>query len=449
MRKKIAVVGAGITGLSAALDLARVGHDVTVFEAAPQTGGLARGFQDERWQWPLEHFYHHLFQSDKEIIHLVDELGIKEKLFFPKPQSSIFFQNRIYPFDSIPSFFNFPGFNLFDTMRFGAVTAVLRYLRLWRVLERVTADRWMRRWYGKRVYESSWRPLLINKFGKYYDQVPMSWMWARIYARSFGLGYFEGGFQTFVDALTDKVVDMGGKIYLETPISRIDDENGRLRVSDRENRSDVFDQVLVTLSPQRLLDMVPSLKALHNDYAKQVDELTHIGALVLVAAMRWPLMKKTYWLNIPADTPDRGENEIPFLALVEHTNYIDNRHYGGDHLIYMGDYLPGDHAYFSMEKAEIEELFFTHLQRFNPNFRRDWVRKTWLFRADYAQPVPFVNHSKNLPDLQTPVNGLYFASMSQVYPWDRGTNFAVEIGRRAVRLMEKDGVERQTERKPE
>jgi hypothetical protein len=75
------------------------------------------------------------------------------------------------------------------------------------------------------------------------------------------------------------------------------------------------------------------------------------------------------------------------------------------------------------------------MKKINPKFEPDWVRKTWLFRTNYAQPVPLVNHSKNIPSIETPLEGIYFASMSQVYPWDRGTNFAVEIGRGAARLM--------------
>ncbi len=42
---------------------------------------------------------------------------------------------------------------------------------------------------------------------------------------------------------------------------------------------------------------------------------------------------------------------IPFLALVEHTNYIDRQHYGGDHIVYCGDYVTPDHPYLSMEKG--------------------------------------------------------------------------------------------------
>jgi hypothetical protein len=75
------------------------------------------------------------------------------------------------------------------------------------------------------------------------------------------------------------------------------------------------------------------------------------------------------------------------------------------------------------------------LKRLNPEFDSSWVKDTWLWKTPYAQPIPPVNHSANVPPIQTPLAGLYFASMSQVYPWDRGTNFAVEIGRRAAAMV--------------
>jgi protoporphyrinogen oxidase len=173
------------------------------------------------------------------------------------------------------------------------------------------------------------------------------------------------------------------------------------------------------------------------DYLGQLLRLKSMGAVVMTLALRQPLMAQTntYWLNIPATSPDKQENEIPFLALVEHTNYIDKKHYGGDYLIYCGDYVTPDHPYFAMSQAELEKRFVAVLPKFNPAFQPQWVRKSWLFRARYAQPVPLVNHSQHIPDLRTPLTNLYFASMSQVYPWDRGTNYAVEIGRRVARLI--------------
>lgn len=434
-RLKIGIVGAGVAGLAAAYDLLNRGHDVTLYEAADHTGGLAAGFQDETWEWPLEKFYHHLFRSDTSIISLVEELGIGDHLFFPRPTTSVIYDGKIVPFDSPLAWIRFPGFNLLDVARFGLVSAYLRFSNPWRSLEKYTADEWLRRWYGDKIYEMTWRPLLIGKFGPYYQQANMAWMWARLKVRSPRLGYFRGGFQMFIDTLTDAVSGKGAQIRLNTPVKAIAPvDSGQLTINAAGD-STQYDRVLVTTSPGLLKRMAPQLPP---DYLGQLGQLKSMGAVVLTLALRHQLMPETYWLNIPATSPDKSENQLPFLALVEHTNYIDRAHYGGDHIVYCGDYVVPDHDYFSKSKDELERLFVSRLRHINNRFRLDWVRKSWLFRARYAQPVPEVNHSENIPDLRTPLDNLYFASMSQVYPWDRGTNFAVKIGREVATMIDQD-----------
>lgn len=428
---KIGIVGGGIAGLSAAYDLLQAGHEVVIYEASATCGGLASGFKDARWDWPLEKFYHHIFTSDKEIIRLVDELKMDDQLFFPRPTTSVIYEEQIVPFDSPQRWITFPGFNLLDVARFGLVSAYLRFTKPWRRLEKETADSWLRKWYGQKIYEMTWRPMLIGKFGPHYQEANMAWMWARLHVRSPKLGYFVGGFQAFVDKLTYHVEAGGGKIHLNSPVERIDlddDKNPRIVSGDHH---DDFDRLLVTTSPGLFVKMAPSLP---DHYKQQLSNLKSMGAVVMTLALKKPLLTKTktYWLNIPANSADKRQNEVPFLALVEHTNYINREHYGGDHIVYCGDYVVPDHPYFSMSQAEIEDLFTSVLHHFNPDFRPEWVRKSWLFRARYAQPVPVINQSRNIPDIRTPLPGVYLASMSQVYPWDRGTNFAVEIGRRAA-----------------
>ncbi len=431
---KIGIIGGGVTGLSAAYDLLANGHDVMVFEASDHTGGLAAGFTDELWDWPLEKFYHHLFTSDKEIIRLVKQIGMSDRLFFERPITSVMYQGRPVAFDSPKAWITYPGFNLPDTIRFGLVSAFLRFTTPWRTLEKYTADGWMRRWYGAKIYEQVWRPLLIGKFGPYYQEANMAWMWARLHVRSPRLGYFQGGFQAFIDRLTEVVQSLGGNIMLNAPVrSVVPQTDGRLRV-EGDGQAVEVDFCLATTSPALLAQMAADLP---HSYLAQLSELKHMGAVVLTLALSRSLMpeSKTYWLNIPAVSPDSFANEIPFLALVEHTNYIDRRHYGGDHLIYCGDYVTPDHPYFDMSKEQLERLFVGALPKINAEFTQEWVRKSWLYRARYAQPVPMVNHSERVPPLQTPMPNLLFASMSQVYPWDRGTNYAVEIGRRAAALI--------------
>jgi protoporphyrinogen oxidase len=290
-------------------------------------------------------------------------------------------------------------------------------------------DEWMRKWAGDKVYQLMWEPLVIGKFSeRYYRQVNMAWMWARLKARTTRLGTFEGGFQRFADQFAEQLRKMGVSIRLQTPVTRIERDEGRSALSVQSGpEAEWFDQVLVTLSPEVTARMVPSLP---EDYLHGLRTLKSMGAVVLILALKHQLSEEGYyWYNLPKSAG------YPFLALVEHTNYVPAEHFGGDHIVYLGDYLEPEHEYYRLSQDELLERFLPALKKFNPKFERDWVRKTWLFRTNYAQPVPLVDHSRNIPAIQTPVAGLYFASMSQVYPWDRGTNFAVEIGRRAARMM--------------
>ena len=426
---KIAIIGAGLGGLSAAYDLKRAGHEVTVFEAADYVGGLAAGFKDPNWEWSVERFYHHWFASDKHMLGLIDELGWSSKVIFPRPTTVMYHQGKFYPFDSIPAALMYPGLGWgVNKIRFGLVGLFLRFTNKWQSLETTTVDAWMRKWAGDEVYETMWEPMMIGKFGeKYAKDVNMAWMWARLHARTTKLGTFEGGFQAFADLFAEKLRQMGVTIKLSIPVNSIKStENNQLVLQTAAGLQE-FNRCLTTTSPSLLAKMAPDLPS---SYLKGLLDLKSIGAVVLTIALKQPLSPEGYyWYNMPKAAG------FPFLALVEHTNFLPPEHYGGDHLVYCGDYLEPDHPYFQLSKEELLEKFIPSLKRINPDFSSDWVRKSWLYRTTYAQPIPLVNHSKNIPDIHTPIPGLFFASMSQVYPWDRGTNFAVEIARRAAKIM--------------
>ncbi|SRR5258706_5878360 len=263
----------------------------------------------------------------------------------------------------------------------------------------------------------------------------MAWFWARIFTRTVRLGTFEGGFQNFLDQLAQKIQSLGVTICFDSPVQSIQQDGKILKITTAGQTSD-FDAVISTSSPAAMLKLAPQLSG---EYADKLRNLKSIGAVVVILALKHQLMTDgTYWLNLPATSPDKSKSEFPFLALVEHTNYMDSAHYGGDHIIYCGDYVATDHEYFRLSEDELAERFIAALKNFNPDFRPDWVKKHWVFRAPYAQPLPTVNHSQNIPDLQTPIRGLYLASMSQVYPWDRGTNYAVRIGREAAQRVMSD-----------
>jgi len=424
---RIAIIGAGFGGMAAAYDLKNAGHEVVIYESANYIGGLASGFKEPYWDWSVEKFYHHWFQSDDKMLGLIKELGWEDKVLFPRPLTVMYHNGKFYPFDSIVKMALFPGLGFgLDKIRFGFVGLFLRLTNNWKALEKETADSWMMKWAGKNVYEKMWKPLLVGKFGPYYNQVNMAWMWARIKARTTRLGTFEGGFQNFANRFAEKLRAMGVEIRLGAGVESIKREQARLSVRS-DGAFELFDKVLVTTSPNLMAKLAPDLP---ENYLKGLLELKSMGAVVMVLSLKQQLSNEGYyWFNLPK------EAGYPFLALVEHTNFVSKEHFGGDHIVYAGDYLQVGHEYFSLSDEELLERFIPAFKKFNPAFERDWVKKVWVFKTNYAQPVPLVNHSKNIPAIQTPIEGLYFASMSQVYPWDRGTNFAVEIGRRAARMM--------------
>jgi protoporphyrinogen oxidase len=432
---QVVIIGGGIAGLTAAYDLAQTpGLTVTVVEGSPTLGGLAAGFKGRpTWDWPLEHFYHHLFTNDDAIIGLTRELGLASSLEIHRPTTAFFIEGRTYPLDTPLRVLQFPLLSPLDRLRMGLVIAYLRYhpLRPWRAFDQQVADTWLARWMGPRAYKLLWQPMLQGKFGAHYAEVNLAWFWARIVKRTPQLGYYRGGFQSFVDGLAAAARQRGVTIHTGTPVSAVrPDATGTFQVEIPGAAPIVAHRVLSTLGPNAMRRLAPDLPA---NYLGQLGALKSMGAVVTTVALKQQLLTDgTYWANIPKRAG------LPFLALVEHTNMIDPRHYGGDHLLYIGDYLDPDHRYFDLDADALLAEFMPHFAKFNPDFRPDWVTGVWTHKAKYAQPVPPVGYAAQIPAIRTPLPGLYFASMSQVYPWDRGTNYAVEMGRKVAAMMIED-----------
>lgn len=431
---RIAIIGGGVTGLTAAYDLSRNQQAaVTVYEAGPHLGGLAAGFKGRpEWEWPLEHYYHHLFTSDRAMFDLVREIGFGHALKIYRPNTAIHYQGKNYPLDSVTRVLTFPLIPLIDRLRMGMAIAYLRYnpRRPWRQFDRMRADEWARKWMGKRAYEAAWEFQLEGKFGDHYKEINMAWLWARVFARTTKLAYFDGGFQAFIEHLAGRIRQQGVQIQTQSPIRLIKPvAGGGFEIHTNDRPPATFDRVLSTVSPRLMQQMAPDLPAA---YLGQLSQLRSMGAVVLTVALDRKLTADQYWISLPK------REGIPLLALVEHTNMIDPSHYAGDHLLYLGNYLEPEHHYFDLSADELLAEFSPHLLRFNPNFEPSWIKGAWVHKAKYAQPVPPVGYLELIPAIRTPLQGLYFASMSQVYPWDRGTNYAVEMGRNVAKMMGED-----------
>jgi len=295
-------------------------------------------------------------------------------------------------------------------------------------LEKYTAVDWINRFYGKNLFKVFFEPLLDGKFNDHYQDVNMAWMWARFKARSAKLGTYRGGFQQFLDDFSQILSEKGVDFEFNTTITEITPQpNEGLLVKSINGVAGHFDQVLVTTPPSLLAKIAPTLP---QDYTNKIKNQKGTGAIVMVFALKRQLSDQGYyWFNLPKTAG------FPFLALVEHTNFVSSTYFNGNHIVYCGDYLDSNHPTFSYSEAELAERYLAAFNKINPDFSKDWIIDHWLFKAPFAQPIPLVNHSKNILGIQTPVKGVFLASMSQIYPWDRGTNYAVAFAHQAVQTM--------------
>ena len=432
---KIAIIGAGFTGLSAAYQLVKEGHDVTIFEKDPQPGGLAIGYQEKKWDWTLEKHYHHWFTNkrdtvnhDQAVLGLAKEIG--HEVLIKRPKTSVYVDGDIFQFDSPKNVLLFPKLSLADRIRMAAVVGLIRYDPFWKTLEKVNASTFLPKAMGKKAYTMIWEPQLSNKFGKYANDVSLAWFWARLASRTPSLAYPKGGFLMFASHLVDEIRKRGGVVHFNSEVLEvIDIENVSVQYknSDGKTQTQSFDKTIFTLPSFLFLKTVPQLP---EEYKKTFKTLKSLGATNLVLRLKKPFFNdNTYWLSVCDPTS-------PVMAIVEHTNFMDKKFYNNEHLLYLGNYLTPDNPKYLMNKDEQLALFDPFLKKINPNYRENLIGYE-LFKAPFAQPVIPTNYSQMIPSMITPLPNIFLANIDQVYPWDRGTSNAVDLGKRVAILIQR------------
>ncbi len=425
---KIAIIGAGFTGLSAAYQLSKNGHEVFVFEKDPLPGGLAIGYKEKNWEWSLEKHYHHWFTNDKYVLNLCKEINFE--VLIKRPKTTVYVQDKIYQLDSPVSVLKFPLLSLVDRIKMSTVIGFLKFDPFWKPLEKYRASTILPKFMGKSAYEMIWKPLFINKFGSFADNISLAWFWARIVKRTPSLAYPRGGFLNFANALCSAISKQGGKISFETEILELDGKSLSLKIKDKDGKEslETFDKVIITTPSFLFLKIA---KHLPEEYKNSLGKLKGLGATNLVLRLKSPFFKDgTYWASI-------CDINAPIMAIVEHTNFMDKKNYDNEHLLYLGNYRPMDDEYFQMDELAMLKRFTPFLKKLNPDFDKNIIGAK-LFKAPFAQPIIPINYSKIIPPMITPIKDVYLANIEQVYPWDRGTNYAVELGQKVSELILND-----------
>jgi protoporphyrinogen oxidase len=421
------VIGAGALGLTVGLRLVQRGHDVTILERDPVPGGLAGSFEVAPGIW-LEKFYHHIFRTDRHAIRMAEEVGLADSLHWYQPTTTVFLDGTSHPLDTPRAVLAFSPLSIPNRLRLAVGVAFLRLLPSPGVLEGRTAGRWMRRVMGTPAYDTVWAPLLRGKFHDAANEVSMPWLWARIHCRTAQLGYLHGGFHQMYAALSERITAAGGRIVYGAAASAIRTADDGVEIAMTVNgdaRTDRFDRVISTLPTALTVKLTPEMPA---EYSARHPAPKALGAHCLILSLDRQLTTD-YWIG-------NNEPDIPFLAVVEHTNMVPSEHYGGRHLVYLGNYRPHDDPLFTWSTDEVIERFEAGIRRLNPAFDRSWIQQAWSFGAPFAQPIVTPSFASTIPGFDTPVRGLYVANMFQVYPYDRGQNYSIALAERLVSHLE-------------
>ena len=290
---------------------------------------------------------------------------------------------------------------------------------------------------GKRAYEMLWKPQLVNKMGKYADKVSLVWFWARIKKRTTSLAYPQGGFLPFAQALVKAIEQHGGKVLFTTEITELI-SNDRVEIHYKTNLSfppkresastlqiGEYDACVVTLPSFLFIKMAPQLP---QSYKNSLVRLQGLSATNVLLRLKKPFLKDgTYWLSI-------CEQNAPIMAVIEHTNFMDKKHYANEHLVYLGNYA-FTHDKLDISKEKLLSLYDPFLTKINPDYKKNLIGYEF-FKAPFAQPIIPTNYSKMIPAMTTPLPHVFLANIEQVYPWDRGTNYAVELGEKVAKLIQ-------------
>ncbi len=422
----VVVVGAGFTGLTAAYVLSKQGFRVRMIESDTTPGGLA-GFFELADGVKLDKFYHHLFNSDEFVPDLAKDLGMKDELITLPSRTGMYLGGRLWKLSTPMDLFRFTPLSLVDRIRLGSLVFRVRQIKEWRTIEHLSIREWLEPLCGKNVYRVVWEPLVASKFSAYAEAVNAVWMWKKLVLRgstrdkkgSEELVYFKGGFGRLAEAIVLEVQRLGGDVRFGERATGVQAEGNRL-LSLHTNRSDVAGRhFLFTPALPVIADIFNGTA--HPDWHASLSRIHYLGNICLVLRLKHAL-SDIYWLNV-------NDPGFPFVGVIEHTNFDKPESYKDTHIVFLSRYLSAEDPVWSYNDDQYYEFALKHLKRMFPKIDSPSVLEYRVWRGKYAQPVTERGYSRHIPAIETPFSNASIATMAQIYPEDRGINYAIRDGR--------------------
>jgi protoporphyrinogen oxidase len=405
------IVGGGLLGMELARRLAANGDQVTVFEAAPEPGGLAMTWPIAGTRW--DKHYHVILPTDTRLVHLLEELGIGDEIRWEKSSTGLFAGGSLYSVSSTSEFLRLPSLRLVDKIRLGFTMLYASRVNNWQRLEKISAERWLARWSGKRTYQGFWRPLLRSKLGDNADQASAAFIWAimkRLYkARTSGakverLGFAAGGYGQILDALAAAVAASGARLVANARVESVKtNAAGGVTVTVAGGDQQDFDQVVVTTAGPVITSIISELSIAERT---KLDKIIYQGIVCASFVLDRPL-GGFYVTNITDDG-------FPFTGVIEMTTLVDPDRFGGHHLVFLPRYTTADDEAWEWSDDEVVKRFVEALQRIYPDFTKDNLIEAKVSRVRHVLAVSTINHSESIPPVWTSVPNVAIVSSAQI-----------------------------------
>ena len=419
LKKHLIIIGGGIGGLYAASKLISRYKKVTLIEKGNELGGLARSFKYKNGY--IEKFYHYYGPETPHMFDLLDELGFMDRLVWTKVSRASFIDGSIFPLEKKMDLLKFKLIPFIQRIKLGLMILKTRYLTKWQSIDNIYASDWLKKEIGEKTYNIMWKPLLELKFKEYTNQIPAPFIWSRIKIQQEKIAYIKGGLNDVINKLENTIAQRGVRIIKNESVSKILVEDNKVNGVLMSTGETIKGKEVLSTLPTPILRNLCDFDSPEKDLIVEKDWMGVVCAVLVINKPITPYM----WLNVTS-------KEIPFVGVIDYTHLNPDYLIDGNRIIYVPDYVSTDHEHYKMNKEELLKKVFDSLKIINPDFNKKWVKDAFVFKAPYAQNIPFRNFGERIIPNESNIKGLFIADWSQFYPWDRGLSNSIKITKSVI-----------------